>query len=425
MVKEWGQLFVSTGESWCCVDKDAVFYFFCNEDCSIWCTDPTGEENIPSVNIIKVLDAKLGDTIQDCCGKKIYLLTLEGWKEQCSIEGPTGPTGPQGDTGPTGPEGERGNLFKCGDLKGGIVVATSANLQNIVGDFVDQLALAIDTSDIFQWDGSDWELLVPPEPCPRPFQYRDEQKGSDNCIWQVPENDPPTPAIPFNEFCNLLPGDLFMDNLTGEIWVFQGDCAWEQDCTIVGPTGPTGPGGEASNTGATGPTGPTGPTGVTGPVGDPGEASNTGATGPTGPLGPTGSADGSPLYVIGSQTTQSIATSDTQILVTVPSFNVDWVDLTAGAWEVPETGVYMLTYYIKVINTNGSGSIVTTFFGVNGGNAGGTTQQSLDVGNQETWAAQAMVPLVAADVLTLVAFASVAEVDVDLEHSGMTAHRVA
>jgi Collagen triple helix repeat (20 copies) len=88
--------------------------------------------------------------------------------------------------------------------------------------------------------------------------------------------------------------DLYLDLLTGDIYICNGG-SWDfSGQRIEGPTGPSGPTGPTGPQGPTGPTAATGPTGPTGPQGDPGidgldgALGFTGATGPQGTTGPTG-----------------------------------------------------------------------------------------------------------------------------------------
>jgi hypothetical protein len=83
-------------------------------------------------------------------------------------EGATGPTGATGPQGPQGPQGEQGIQGSKGDqgddgtsvqLKG--VVATAADLNNIVDKVVGDLYVASDTGDGYVWNGTQWTNTGP------------------------------------------------------------------------------------------------------------------------------------------------------------------------------------------------------------------------------------------------------------------------
>ena len=100
---------------------------------------------------------------------------------------------------------------------------------------------------------------------------------------------------PPDETGSEIKGDLYVDNITGDLYEFD---EWSIIGNLAGVTGPTGPTGNAGNTGPSGVIGSTGSAGNQGSVGASGETGLTGLTGnagvtgtpgPQGPIGPTGS----------------------------------------------------------------------------------------------------------------------------------------
>lgn len=148
----------------------------------------------------------------------------QGPEGPAGATGATGPTGPAGATGATGPQGPAGPTGPQGPAGVGI------NLQGSVPTYDD---------------------------------------------------------LPDGTSATVKPGDAYITEDTGEIWVWQSTGPtdpghWVNGGEIVGPPGPTGPAGPQGPAGATGPTGATGATGPAGATGA------TGATGPQGPAGPEG-----------------------------------------------------------------------------------------------------------------------------------------
>ena len=105
---------------------------------------------------------------------------------------------------------------------------------------------------------------------------------------------------PPDETDTEIKGDLYVDNITGDLYEFD---EWVIIGNLAGVTGPTGPTGNAGDTGPIGIPGSTGPTGSQGPSGATGETGISGSTGvagltgfqgsqgsigPTGPTGITG-----------------------------------------------------------------------------------------------------------------------------------------
>ena len=195
--------------------------------------------------------------------------------------GPTGPTGidgnigPTGDTGPIGYTGPTGAEIKCINIYSyGLTVQSSSDKLSIVTFHnIGDTCLSLDSSDLFEWSGSTWQL-VNPQP-PSPYLHLDT---NDNTIYNVINLGQQASSISCNE------GDLVLDINSYNIYIYSGG-SFAPKGNIKGDTGPTGSTGP---TGAPGPTGPTGTTGSTGPTGPTGSTGAPGPTGTTGSTGPTG-----------------------------------------------------------------------------------------------------------------------------------------
>lgn len=206
---------------------------------------------------------------------------------QRGSQGPMGPTGCTGFTGCTGP-------INCGvvcrEIFNGITVAISSDKTNIVGTD-GELCLALDHSDLYEWNGSTWEQLNPQPD--RPYLYRD------TCTCQLYE------VVELGEHaqhvdCCKYP--LIIDRNNCVVYECIDGCLVKK-CEITkegptgpsGSTGPTGPPGEDGITPGPGPPGPTGQTGDKGDKGDTGcrgpkgEKGDDGDTGPKGDRGDRGS----------------------------------------------------------------------------------------------------------------------------------------
>lgn len=178
--------------------------------------------------------------------------------------GPTGPTGSQGSAGPTGPTGAAstvaGPTGPTGAAGAGITykgtVANAAALPSS-GNTLGDAYIALDTSNLWVWNGSSWV-----DNGPVSFTGPTGPTGAQGVQGATGPTGPTGAAS-----------------------------------TIAGPTGPTGPTGDQGAQGVAGPTGPTGaastvagPTGPTGSVGPTGPTGDAGAAGSVGPTGPTGAA---------------------------------------------------------------------------------------------------------------------------------------
>ena len=148
----------------------------------------------------------------------------------------------------------------------------------------------------------------------------------------IVKNIPPVPG-------RYYLGDVWVDILTDNSYIYIGNGEWQNLDGGSGPTGPTG------HTGATGDTGPVGATGPNGLVGD---------TGPTG-------ATGSSLNVNCNIIKNTSFTVPYNITSPVNSYNVtDYndgctVNLTTGVITVPTTGIYILSAYTNFnFSFNGS-----------------------------------------------------------------------
>ena len=186
-------------------------------------------------------------------------------------QGPPGPAGPQGEPGPpgaTGPVGATGPQGPQG-IPGVQGVAGSQGLQGPPG----------------------------PQGVEGPPGVGLDTKGT------VPTFDD-LPA-------NAEPGDAYVTDDTGDLWVWSSTGVWIHAGHVVGPEGPQGPPGPQGEPGPQGPqgiqglqglqgaTGPQGLTGLQGPQGDagtPGPQGPPGAQGPEGPQGDPGPQgnDGAP-----------------------------------------------------------------------------------------------------------------------------------
>jgi hypothetical protein len=165
----------------------------------------------------------------------------QGPQGETGIQGPQGETGiqgPQGETGDQGPRGETGTIIICIDeLLEGLVADASVDLVNLPGTNVGDLALALDDSDLFEWDGSTWELV---DPQPHPFYYRDINTGT---IYYAAALDSAATPLELRE------GDMVIINCV--LYVYENG-ELRECCRLTGPTGPTG---EQGAPGVTGPTG--------------------------------------------------------------------------------------------------------------------------------------------------------------------------
>lgn len=167
------------------------------------------------------------------------------------VTGPIGNTGPTGlgapgPIGPTGVTGPTGTTITCVAFNySGLTAPSSADKDGNPGSFVGQTCLALDTSDLFEWDGSTWQI-VSPQPT-SPWEYFDNV----NC--QIYVNLVlGTPATLLSD--SKGPGDMAFDTVTCSLYFYDGE-KWIEKCDLIGQMGPTGATGMAGPTGVTGPSG--------------------------------------------------------------------------------------------------------------------------------------------------------------------------
>ncbi len=286
LVRNISLLYEWDGATWQIVNPQPGpgYYLFDVITSRIWIANSVGQ---PASEFIR----NEGDFIIDTGTCTLFVLVDGAWVVCCELMGATGftgATGPTGPTGTTGPTGATGTKINCIHITyRGITVPTSFfSGDSIVGVNVGDLALAIDTGDLFEWDGATWQRVI----VPAPYYFFDIVTCR---IYHVEEFDPPNPDR--RRVTELVgnPGDLLIDDTTGTLLIFDPDspCVWSICSQLKGPTGPTGVTGPTGPQGLIGPTGPTGTTGVTGPTGPQGLIGVTGPTGTTGPVGiqgPTG-----------------------------------------------------------------------------------------------------------------------------------------
>lgn len=152
--------------------------------------------------------------------------------------GPVGPMGPQGETGPAGPQGPRG-------IQG---VQGEQGIQGVTG----------------------------PQGVEGPPGVGINTKGSVPNFASLPTG--------------ASPGDAYITEDTGDLWVWTNAGAWVNAGHIVGPEGPEGPMGPQGPEGVAGPQGVQGIQGLTGATGPKGDKGDTGDTGPQGVPGTPGSS---------------------------------------------------------------------------------------------------------------------------------------
>ncbi len=143
------------------------------------------------------------------------------------LQGPVGPTGPQGATGATGHRGSK--IFCLDNLLIGYTVQTSPIVTPdlVIGD----LCLALSDSELFQFNGTNWQLYTPyPD---TPFYYYDNIYEQIYVIKEV--------GTPAKRLCACI-GDLAIDNIMCTLYCYDG-CYWKEHCDLKGDTGPTGKNG--------------------------------------------------------------------------------------------------------------------------------------------------------------------------------------
>lgn len=268
---ENGELFTWNGATWVFeTQPDAPYHFIDNVSKSIYLVENTGD-------LATLLSCGEGDLFVDTFQYLLYSYQLGPtglfWDDKVNMKGPTGPTGLKGETGekgPTGESGDTGTLIKCAPLEYyGSTVPLSADKDGMVGSFVGELCLALDTSDMYTWNGASW-VFNNPQPN-TPFYFFDNTIKKIYLVTTLGE--------PAQEFaCRI--GDFLIDTILTKMYVYSEDGPsgdfWDIKGDLKGNTGPTGP------------TGTIGPTGITGPYGPIGNTGPIGPTGVTGPKGPTG-----------------------------------------------------------------------------------------------------------------------------------------
>ncbi len=103
----------------------------------------------------------------------------EGPKGPMGLPGPFGVDGPKGDKGEVGGSGPPGTKTLCTDLLKGITMATSGDKATVgnEGTILGELCLALDHSDLFQWDGNSWDQVTNQ---PHPFFFYDSTEKLSN-----------------------------------------------------------------------------------------------------------------------------------------------------------------------------------------------------------------------------------------------------
>lgn len=137
------------------------------------------------------------------------------------VTGATGSAGVAGPAGPAGPSGIDGTMIKCGTMYSGVTAPTSGVKSGPAdtGDY----CLALDTGDIFVYNGSTFELV---NPQPHPFYYLDTNNG---IIYHVLS----TPSTPIQLECNM--GDFFLSD-DGILYKLTGASGWQFYCNLNGGT---------------------------------------------------------------------------------------------------------------------------------------------------------------------------------------------
>jgi len=278
------------------------YYYLDNENNIIYLVTFLG---IPSEEI----KCGSGDLLIDSIRSNMYISDGSQWSLKINLIGETGATGSEGQTGPRGstgfggptgeigPQGEgitggigetgttgpTGTLIKCVKIdQRGMVELLSSDKVSSIGDIIGRRCLALDSSDLFEWTGSNWQLV--PQQAILPYNYLGINNGQ---IYEVTELGRP-PSLKSSE-CDE--GDIIIDPNNCDIYILEkgvtGVAYWELKCKLKGNTGSTGSIGQtgpAGHTGSVGQTGCTGYTGYTGYTGETGPAGQIGATGATGTM---------------------------------------------------------------------------------------------------------------------------------------------
>jgi hypothetical protein len=190
--------------------------------------------------------------------------------------------------GPPGPQGPPGvGIILLG------TVATAADLP-LTGNTTGDAYIALDTGVLWVWDGNAWIAMAPGPPGPPGPAGAPGEPGTPGAAgppgapgtgFQVKGSVPDAGALPPTGNTN---GDVWIDESTGQGWVWDGTDWVEFNLGATGPEGPPGPIGPAGPEGPEGPEGAAGEAGPAGPQGPQGSTGSPGSTGPQGPPGPTG-----------------------------------------------------------------------------------------------------------------------------------------
>src|SRR5215471_11165074 len=284
-------------------------------------------------------------------------IRVDGSGGPAGATGPTGPAGPQGDPGPVGPQGPPGdsnaaysgtwNWQNTGDASASGRVSTDQpnvwfsstelrlNETTAPGTDASFYFAKVTAGDAFRVDvKADASVYV---------KFNVTGAGTDHGTWwswpvtlDVGQGDPPTNNTPM--LVTLLTsgpqaeqwlngngapagtlgnvGDMYLDDLTGDVYEKTGASVWTLRANIEGPTGATGAAGATGAPGATGPQGPPGSTGATGATGAQGPQGSTGPAGATGPAGPGVPAGG--------------ATGQALVKKTAADYDTQWQAIAAG-----------------------------------------------------------------------------------------------
>lgn len=219
---------------------------------------------------------------------------------------------PVGQPGPAGPPGPPLQIVGT--------VATSTELP--ASGEAGQGYVADDTGHVWAWDGDEWLDLgsmrgpAGPQGEPGPAGEAGAPGAAGEAGPQGPEGPqgeigPQGPEGPPGEpgedgtslqFAGAVdtaanlpptanPGEGYIANDTGHLWIYDGVTPWVDAGEIRGPTGlqgPAGPQGEVGPAGPEGPAGEAGPQGEVGPAGPAGDQGEIGPAGPQGEVGPQG-----------------------------------------------------------------------------------------------------------------------------------------
>lgn len=225
--------------------------------------------------------------------------------------GSTGPSGASGPTGPTGPTGATGPAGAGITYKG--TVATSTSLPGYPSSYVGSVGdayLAVDTGNLWVWNGSTWV-----------------------------DNGPIV----------SITGPTGATGPTGPVGA-TGATGPTGTAGTNGATGPTGATGPAGSAGAAGATGATGPTGVAGAAGATGPTGPTGVTGATGPTGPTGVS----LNWRGAWVTATLYAAYDAVSQSGNSY-ICILGHTSGATTQPGIGISWATYWALMAQVGATG----------------------------------------------------------------------